>query len=201
MVLLALICTLDNPGSSKPVVIIKETDLSHVGVLKRGSYKEGLTFLVRETTRRVGFEERKIITHENSKMFVYKQKNPNLCLYAICDNQDYSKYAGFACIKEFDNEINHIYKTNENLSSMTQKDLNLKNDRIKALLVKYRNCDDIDKLETANMKLEEIQGLVEENFTKLIKNENIDQLLQESKDIKFKTKLYLKNTKKVGKCC
>ena len=199
MVLIALFCTIETPSSKKPVIVTKSIDLGHISFIKRKSYEEVLHFLSREISPNVDIDVRNVVLHENYKIFILKRKNPNFCYIAICDD-NYNDISAFRCISEFESLIEKQYKEDQ-IDINTSKDLNIKLTELKDLLAKYRKYQNVNKIEKAQETFDELNDLVTQNLEKLINNENIDQLLKESEDLKENTKIYLKQTKKMKKCC
>ena len=197
----ALVCLYDSPENQKPIIITKvQKKLGFFLNLKKDLIKEIIQFITRESSSKLPYQKRFIIEHEKKKILCWKEKNPNFIYYAFCEN-NYSEPIGFQCITKFENIIMDYYKKENFFFLQSKKDLNMKLLEVKDLFKNYEKKT--DKLENANEKVEKLNKDMRMTFVKLMDaEEDINILIEQSDDLRRKSKKLFNNSKKMNsKCC
>ena len=199
MIAIALVCL--NPGQTRPILVTMHKNLNFFSILARNTITELITFFVRETAFKSVPETRQVVSHQNYLFFIWKTRNPEWVYYAICQ-QKYPQTVAFLCLKEFE-EVMLAFYANEGkkVNWNSHKDLNLKIESLKKVFDKFQNPENASNLLRAQQKLDQVKEVAQTNIDMLVDNEGLDKLVAESEDLKENTKLFMKNSAKLDKCC
>lgn len=199
--MLALVCLYDSPQNKIPIIITKvQKKLGFFLNLKKDLIKEIIQFITRESSKKLPYQKRFIITHENKKILCWKEKNPNFIYYAFC-NKNYNEPIGFKCILQFEDIIMSYYKKKDFFFLQSEIDLNINIPEVKNLFKKFEKTE--DKLKETHEKVDKLNDEIRMTFVKLIDaDDDINILVEKSKVLNEKAKKLLKNSKKMNsKCC
>lgn len=189
-----------NPGSPRPVIVTVQKELKDFNFLARDSVSELVSFFVRETAGVVEPFRRYPIVHEKCLVCVWKSKQPPFTYFVFCP-KDFPQSVAFRCLQECEKLMGDFYAKATDVNFNSPKDLNLKVPGLKELLAKYRQPENVSQLHQALAKVEETKDAVAVNLKTLLANEDLDKLVEQSEDLKGNTKLFMKNTEKMNKCC
>jgi Synaptobrevin/VAMP-like protein len=201
MILYALMVAVQNPNDGNVYILSREYDLSSFGFFYRNSVKESFKFLCRESIPVVIKTKgsRHTVTHEDKyTVHILVSSKENLAVYAFCDS-DYPRRIAYKCLEEF------MQKFNSKVGSEWQKynkDENIDFGELPALLKTYNDPSKFDKLVMAQKNADEIQVILHNTIQKLLeRGEDLDKLVEKSKDLSAQSKMFYKNTKKMNKSC
>jgi synaptobrevin family protein YKT6 len=201
MILYALMVAALNPNDKNVYVYSREYELSSFGFFYRNSVKESFKFLCRESvpvvTKTKG--SRHTVTHEDKyTVHILVSAKENLAVYAFCDS-DYPRRIAYKCLEETLQKFSSSVKDGW---QKFNKDENIDFGELPAQLKAYNDPSKFDKLVMAQKNADEIQVILHTTIQKLLdRGEDLDKLVEKSKDLSTQSKMFYKSTKQMNKSC
>ena len=187
--------------STKAFFLKSAYDLSSIGFLKRKFVREGIDFGVRTCVERAECEKPTRIETEEVEGFVvwlYTDKS-NISAVLISD-KEYPEKPAIMALKKILKEFYQFFTLND-AKSMTEE----KNDSfpaLDALLQKYQDPFEVDKLMKVESDLNEIQDILQKTMKDMLqRGEDLDQLMKQSEDISALAYQFHDKSKKANKTC
>ncbi|SOV13993.1 SNARE protein [Plasmodium sp. DRC-Itaito] len=181
------------------IFLCNATDLNSYSFIKKKAFKEAAFFVARTIPSRIEYNTKEIITHENNTVFAFKYED-NICPIVIATD-DYPERVAFYMINEIYRDfVSTISK--EEWSSV--KEDNKIPFNLYTYLTKYKDPLNCDAITQTNIKINENIEKVRVTMDALIRNrDNLDVLVDKSKDLSSTTKQLFKQSKKLKKkqCC
>ncbi|CRG99316.1 SNARE protein, putative [Plasmodium relictum] len=181
------------------IFLCNATDLNSYSFIKKKAFKEGAFFVARTIPSRIEYNTKEIITHENTTVFAFKYFD-NICPVVITSD-NYPERIAFYMINEIYRDfINNIPKS----EWIEIKQDNKISFNLNTYLEKYKDPLSCDAITQTNIKINENIEKVRISMDSLIKNrDNLDVLVDKSKDLSTSTKHLFKQSKKLKKkqCC
>ncbi|CAD2106486.1 SNARE protein, putative [Plasmodium vinckei] len=196
MNLLAIILT---RHGDETTFLCTATDLNNYSFIKKKAFKEAAFFVARTIPSRIEYDVKEIITHESNIVFAFKYSD-NICPVVIATD-DYPERVAFYMINEI--YMDFIRSIPKNIWSEVKED-NKISFNLNHYLSKYKDPLACDAITQTNMKISENVGKVRVTMDALIRNrENLDVLVDKSKDLSSTTKQLFKQSKKLKRkqCC
>ncbi|VWU50358.1 SNARE protein, putative [Hepatocystis sp. ex Piliocolobus tephrosceles] len=196
MKLLAIVLTRQ---SDDVVFLCSAIDLNSYSYIKKKALKEAMLFIARTVPSRIEYNTKEIITHENNAVFAFKYPD-NLCPVVIATD-NYPERVAFYMINEIYTNFTHTIPMNE--WSEVKQD-NIINFNLNSFLEKYMDPLTYDAIAQTNIKINESMENVRVTMDTLIRNkENLDVLVDKSKDLSTTTKQLFKQSRKLKRksCC
>eukprot|EP01017_Pseudomicrothorax_dubius_P027960 TRINITY_DN3280_c0_g1_i4.p1 TRINITY_DN3280_c0_g1~~TRINITY_DN3280_c0_g1_i4.p1 ORF type:complete len:152 (-),score=40.77 TRINITY_DN3280_c0_g1_i4:38-493(-) len=138
------------------------------------------------------------VQHEGYLAYIQMNENGDLGAFVFCD-AEYPRRLAFALIKKALEEYNATVRDNW---KKFKSDENIPCPAARKLFLDYQDPKKVDALSAAQENVERTQVIMHDNIQKLLaRNEDIDQLVQKSKDFSLQSKVFYKNSKKMNKCC
>jgi len=70
------------------------------------------------------------------------------------------------------------------------------------LINQYQKPSEVDKISLINKDIDETKDIISKSIDQLLSNEeNLQVLAQKSEDLSIQSKLFLKQTKEMNRCC
>ncbi len=200
MILYALIVAAKNPTDGNVYIYSREYDLSNFGFFYKNTIKESFKFLCRESVPlpALSYGTRHTVIHEDQfTVHILVSDKQQLAVFAFCD-ASYPRRIAFKCLDEFMDKFES--KAGDTWSKYT-KDENI-DIGLASLLKSYKDPKQSDALTKAQGKTEEIKVILHENIRKLLeRGENLEKLVDKSKDLSDQSKLFFKQSKKAKQSC
>lgn len=124
-----------------------------------------------------------------------RNSNGNSCL--IISDEDYPKHLIFTIIfnqlRKHDHEYHELKDSKECLESFESLD---------NILTKYKNPREVDKITKIQENLDDVKEILHDAIEKVLtRGEKIEDLIQKSQDLSAQSKIYLRKTEKLNRCC
>ncbi|GAW80171.1 prenylated protein [Plasmodium gonderi] len=181
------------------IFLCSATDLNAYSFIKKKAFKEAAFFVARTIPSRIEYNTKEIITHEGNIVFAIKFSD-NICPVVIATD-DYPERVAFYMIYEI--YMDFLRDIPKNVWSEVKQD-NQINFNLNVYLSKYKDPLTCDAIAQTNMKISENIEKVRITMDALIRNrENLDVLVDKSKDLSTTTKQLFKQSKKLKRkqCC
>ncbi|CAA9987376.1 prenylated protein, putative [Plasmodium knowlesi strain H] len=181
------------------IFLCSATDLNAYSFIKKKAFKEAAFFVARTVPSRIEYNTKEIITHESNTVFAFKFSD-NICPLVIATD-DYPERVAFYMINEI--YMDFIRTIPKDVWSEVKQD-NKIDFNLNSYLSKYKDPLTCDAIAHTNMKISENIEKVRTTMDALIRNrENLDVLVDKSKDLSTTTKQLFKQSKKLKRkqCC
>ncbi|SBT76302.1 prenylated protein, putative [Plasmodium ovale] len=181
------------------IFLCTATDLNAYSFIKKKAFKEAALFVARTVPSRIEYNTKEIITHENNIVFAFKYSD-NICPVVIATD-DYPDRVAFYMINEI--YMDFIRSVPKKEWSEVKQD-NKISFNLNSYLEKYKDPLACDAIAQTNIKISENIEKVRVTMDTLIRNrENLDVLVDKSKDLSSTTKQLFKQSKKLKRkqCC
>lgn len=197
MKLIALLIAVESHVDKQVYILVREYNLSDVGFMMKGTYKDTLKFVVRESMRGLQKNTRHTVEHQGTLCHIQRHSQ-TIAAYAFVD-KEYPERIAFALLNKALQVF--IERTGETWKQ-AREDNNIAMPEIKKLFEDYQNPANVDKLTLANMKIEETKVILHQNIKQLLENQgNLDELVDKSKDLSAGAKQFYQTSKKMDKSC
>ena len=199
MILYGLVLAAKNPTDDNVYIYSRDYDLNEFGFFYRNSTKESFKFLCRESLGLLSKGTRHTVVHEDQfTVHIQVSTRTQMGVYAFCDS-DYPRRIAFQCLQEFLEKFEE--KVGDDWIKFT-KDENIDFGGLHLLLKRYKDPKQFDALLKAQDKADDVKIVLHENIRKLLeRGENLEKLVDKSKDLSAQSKMFFKQSKKMGKTC
>ncbi|XP_951794.1 synaptobrevin-like protein, putative [Theileria annulata] len=182
----------------EPVVLTQSFHFSDLPYFSRSQAKNVSTFMARELSKRVDYGFTATTVDE---YLVYSNKwSTGLCILCICNSQ-YPARTAFGLLQHSFFIFNDKY-CYEDLKF--DNDLNLSLPELKELILKYKNPEAVDMYQNVYGKVQNTINIVHKTVKDLLNcEENLESLVNQSKDLSSRTKDVFAKSKKLKRrsCC
>jgi len=201
-------------GSSPPVILTSEYNLSSFGYFVRSNVKEVVIFASREVAKHVAPGARGGVTRsqDNQTFNCYyqvftvpppaeskKTESANICCCVTTDG-DYPKTTAISLVGKAINQFLQSFSFDE-WSGVT-KDSEMRNNFLAAMLEKYQNPQEADDVEKIKKELVETKEVILESLDLLLKRgERLEDLVERSNDLGVTSKAFMQESSKLNSCC
>ena len=196
----ALMVAAVNPTDKNAYIYSRAYNLDSFGFFARGPIKESFKFLCRESVvlPALGYGTRHTVIHEEEyTVHIQVSEIAQLAVFAFCD----SSYPKRVAFKATDDVLLAFEKKNGEEWVKYQKDENI-DIGIDDILKSFKDPRQNDALVRAQEKSEEVKVILHENIRKLLENgQNLEKMVEKSKDLSAQSKMFFKDSKKMKKCC
>lgn len=198
MLLYGLLVAAKNPNDDNPYIFSREYNIDNFGFFYKNSVKESFKFLCRESVGLLSRGTRHTVVHEDQfTVHILVSDRNQLAVYAFCDSS-YPRRIAFKCLTEllatFESKVGEDwvkYTKDENIEC-----------GIHTYLKNYKDPKQSDALVSAQSKADDVKVVLHENIRKLLeRGENLEKLVDKSKDLSAQSKLFFKQAKKANKSC
>lgn len=156
-----------------------------------------MKFVVRNSLSVLPKNTRNTVEHEENVCHIQRDSEA-IGAYAFCD-KDYPRRIIFA----FLNKVIAAFKASmKDTWKTVTEDSNYSVPEIKRLFEEFQNPAKVDKLLSAQEKIDETKIILHENMRKLLERQgDLDALVDKSKDLSVGAKQFYKTTKGMNKGC
>jgi synaptobrevin homolog YKT6 len=181
-----------------PVRLCEAVELSDISFFKKGSVKEVLTWVSRTVVARSSASEHSSVAHEDYVAHVHVKSNKLACV--ILTDKDYPARVAFDVIRRalesFEKTVPAAQWANltaDQLFSVSE---------INALLAKYQSPAEVDQLLKLQSDVDEVKEIMVKNMEKMLdRGEKLEDLVGKTDQLSASTKTFMKQSKKLNKCC
>ena len=188
-----------NPNDSRIHLFTRHIDTSRFGFFESSGAKEMIKFVSRNTLPSLKKGQRYSAADEHG-FYVHAAVSYSdmFVAYAFTDS-DYPRRVAYKCLEEaleaFQKKVGEAWKGQ---SSDNKYDC----PEFEAVFKKYKDASKVDALTIAQLKVDATEAVLVDNIKTLLeRHETLDQMVEKSKDLSDKTKVFYKNSKKMNKKC
>jgi len=172
-------------------------NLQAFNLFQRGTVKEHIRFHSRLCVSRTAVGRKQTIDMDMGKCHTWV--HPQGLGVAVLVDNEYPMRVAFGLLSETVRIF--LEKMAGKWESATQ-DMDLGCPEIQELFQKYQNPSEADKMSKIQQDLDEVKGQVMQSMDDLLKRgENLDQLMEKSKDLSNTSVQFYRQAKKNNQCC
>lgn len=202
-------------AGTRPNVLSQARDINEFGIFKQSTVKEFLLFASREVIARTQPKETQSITQNSKdiekKFIIHVHVNETKIGGVVITDTDYLPRAAHGILLKGIEETVKAY--GNNVSEKYTSDSNLSVPSLQNLINQYQKPSEVDKISLINkgylfsysikiLDIDETKDIISKSIDQLLSNEeNLQVLAQKSEDLSIQSKLFLKQTKEMNRCC
>jgi len=191
-------------AGTRPNVLSQARDINEFGIFKQSTVKEFLLFASREVIARTQPKETQSITQNSKdiekKFIIHVHVNETKIGGVVITDTDYLPRAAHGILLKGIEETVKAY--GNNVSEKYTSDSNLSVPSLQNLINQYQKPSEVDKISLINKDIDETKDIISKSIDQLLSNEeNLQVLAQKSEDLSIQSKLFLKQTKEMNRCC
>lgn len=198
MILYGLMIAIKHPTDGNVYIYSRDYNLDSFGFFYKNSVKESFKFLCRESAPLLPKGTRHTVMHEDQfTVHILVSDRQQAAVYAFCDSS-YPRRIAFQCLNEFLEKFES--KVGDEWIKYT-KDENIEFG-LHLIMKNYKDPKTTDALSRAQEKADDIKVVLHENIRKLLeRGENLEKLVDKSKDLSAQSKMFFKESKKANRSC
>jgi synaptobrevin family protein YKT6 len=184
----------------KPIILSSAYSLSFVSIFQRGTVKDFLKFHSRLVIERVELDTHAEVKLEKGICYAVSNKD-KIGLTMICD-EEYPKRVAIDFLMKIHEEFkNFVAQKKLDLSSYNSDD-QVKYDYITQQIEEWQDPSKKDNLMKLQNELNDVTDIMKQNINELLKRgENLEKLMEQSKDLSATSVTFYKQAKKTNSCC
>ena len=195
--LISLIVYKHNEDNS--VELVSCMDLAAWGFFHRGPIKEHIKFHSRLVVSRTPVGRRQTVEFEQNLGKCHTYVHPQGVGAAVLVDGEYPSRVAFSLLSE---SIRVFLEKAAGKWEDKDVDLDLQIPELQGLFAKFQDPTEADKLTKIEKDLEDVKGTVMQSMDDLLKRgENLDNLMQKSKDLSSTSVQFYRTAKKNNQCC
>jgi len=184
------------PGSH-PVLLSASYHLDSFGMFQRGGVREACLFVAREVIKRCTLGSLVSVKHQNYICHC-RVRNDGFGVAVVCDD-NYPKLAAYSLISQASEAYLKVVGDKWKAISTDQTS---PNEGVMALLVKYQDPAEGDKVTKIQNELEEIRQICIKTIEDLLeRDKKLEQLVKDTEDLSFVTKSFADKSADLNRCC
>jgi synaptobrevin family protein YKT6 len=173
-------------------------ELSSFGFFQKGSVKEVATFVAREVVQRSDRGELESVKHREYVCHCQIFQN-NLAVCALSDDE-YPQRVAFSLIQQASDLFQRQYDASK--WNTAEKDQSMTVTGLDALLLKFQDPSEADKISKIKKDLEETKTIVYKSIEQMLeRGDRLEDLASKSNDLSFQSKAFMKQAEKMNSCC
>lgn len=185
----------------EPIILSSADDLSFVGIFKRGTLREFATFNSRLVAGRTPVDQNLQVDLTENKVLCYSTRNAEYASCIITDQEYPKRVAMDLNFKILENLNSFIYSNKININSITS-DTNINFTFLQTVVKEWQNPSEKDNILKLQSELNDVTDIMKKNLNELLKREeNLDNLMEKSKDLSTTSVQFYKQAKKTNSCC
>jgi len=174
-------------------------ELSSFSFFHRTPIREHIKFHSRLVVSRTPLGRRSSVAFEQNLGQCHSWVHPQGIGAAVLIDSEYPMRVAFTLLSE---AVRMFLEANQGRWEDLQKDAPLPCPEVEQLFVKFQDPTEADKLTKIERDLEEVKGTVMQTMDDLLKRgENLDQLMDKSKDLSNMSVSFARTAKKNNQCC
>ena len=189
--------SLNNP---KPIILCSVFEVSFVSMFQRSTLKQFITFHSRLVMERASPEQNLEVTLEKGICYACTNSD-KIGATMICDEEYPKRVAVDLLLRILDKFNSFIYEKKYDIKSYVE-DTDLKFNYINQVIKEWQNPNEKDNILKLQGALNEVQTIMKKNLDELLKREeNLDALMEKSKDLSATSVTFYKKAKATNRCC
>lgn len=181
------------------VELCSSMELSSFGFFHRGPLKEHIRFHSRLVVNRTPLGRRSTVEMDQNLGKCHSWVHPQGIGASVLIDAEYPQRVAFTLLSE---SVRIFLERMVGKWEEAQGDMSLNCPEVEELFQKFQNPAEADKLTKIEKDLEEVKGTVMQSMDDLLKRgENLDQLMQKSKDLSSTSVQFYRTAKKNNQCC
>ena len=185
---------------SKPIILSSAFALSFVSIFQRGTLKDFLNFHSRLVIERVAKDTHAQVQLEKGICYAVSNSD-KIGLTMICDEEYPKRVAIDFLLKIHDNFKTFVAEKKLDISLYTT-DTDVKYDYIANEIEEWQDPSKKDNLMKLQGELNDVTDIMRQNLNELLKREeNLENLMEKSKDLSATSVNFYKQAKKTNSCC
>jgi len=186
-------------NEDKAIQLSAHLDLSHFNFFQRGTIKEHVVFHSRLVCSRTPLGTRQTVEFQQNLGRCYVFVHASGLAAAVLTDQEYPMRVAFSLISQVLRDFQEKFG---NEWTNVSEDTNMPFPEGDALLQKYQNPMEADKLLKVHKELDEVKDVMLKNIDDLFKRgETLDALMAKSEDLSQTSYEFYRTAKKNNQCC
>ena len=185
---------------AKPIILASAFQLDFVSIFQRGTLKDFINFHSRLVIERVQKDTHAQVQLEKGICYAFSSDD-KIGVTMICDEEYPKRVAIDFILKVHDNF--KLFQAQNNLDlNKIENDTNVKFNYIETEIVEWQDPTKKDSIMKLQNELNDVQDIMRQNLNELLKREeNLENLMEKSKDLSAASVNFYKQAKKTNRCC
>ena len=184
----------------KPIILASAFQLDFVSIFQRPTLKNFINFHSRLVIERVQKDTHAQVQLEKGICYAFSSDD-KVGVTMICDEEYPKRVAIDFLLKVHDNF--KLFQAQNNLDlNKIEDDTNVKFNYIETEIVEWQDPTKKDSIMKLQNELNDVQDIMRQNLNELLKREeNLENLMEKSKDLSAASVNFYKQAKKTNRCC
>ena len=185
---------------AKPIILASAFQVDFVSIFQRGTLKNFINFHSRLVIERVQKDTHAQVQLEKGICYAFSSDD-KIGVTMICDEEYPKRVAIDILLKVHDNF--KLFKAQNNLDlNKIEDDTDVKFKYIETEIVDWQDPSKKDSIMKLQNELNDVQDIMRQNLNELLKREeNLENLMEKSKDLSAASVNFYKQAKKTNRCC
>ena len=185
---------------AKPIILSSAFSLSFVSIFQRSTLKNFINFHSRLVIERVQKDTHAAVQLEKGICYAVASDD-KIGVTMICDEEYPKRVAIDFLLKVHDNF--KVFQTQNNLDlNSIEDDTDVNYDYIANEIEEWQDPSKKDNIMKLQNELNDVQDIMRQNLNELLKREeNLENLMEKSKDLSAASVNFYKQAKKTNRCC
>ena len=185
---------------AKPIILASAFQVDFVSIFQRGTLKNFINFHSRLVIERVQKDTHAQVQLEKGICYAFSSDD-KIGVTMICDEEYPKRVAIDFLLKVHDNF--KLFQAQNNLDlNKIEDDTDVKFKYIETEIVDWQDPSKKDSIMKLQNELNDVQDIMRQNLNELLKREeNLENLMEKSKDLSAASVNFYKQAKKTNRCC
>ena len=185
---------------AKPIILASAFQVDFVSIFQRGTLKNFINFHSRLVIERVQKDTHAQVQLEKGICYAFSSDD-KIGVTMICDEEYPKRVAIDILLKVHDNF--KLFQAQNNLDlNKIEDDTDVKFKYIETAIVDWQDPSKKDSIMKLQNELNDVQDIMRQNLNELLKREeNLENLMEKSKDLSAASVNFYKQAKKTNRCC
>ena len=185
---------------AKPIILASAFQVDFVSIFQRGTLKNFINFHSRLVIERVQKDTHAQVQLEKGICYAFSSDD-KIGVTMICDEEYPKRVAIDILLKVHDNF--KLFQAQNNLDlNKIEDDTDVKFNYIETAIVDWQDTSKKDSIMKLQNELNDVQDIMRQNLNELLKREeNLENLMEKSKDLSAASVNFYKQAKKTNRCC
>ena len=185
---------------AKPIILASAFQVDFVSIFQRGTLKNFINFHSRLVIERVQKDTHAQVQLEKGICYAFSSDD-KVGVTMICDEEYPKRVAIDFLLKVHDNF--KLFQAQNNLDlNKIEDDTDVKFNYIETEIVEWQDPTKKDSIMKLQNELNDVQDIMRQNLNELLKREeNLENLMEKSKDLSAASVNFYKQAKKTNRCC
>ena len=185
---------------AKPIILASAFQVDFVSIFQRGTLKNFINFHSRLVIERVQKDTHAQVQLEKGICYAFSSDD-KIGVTMICD-EEYPKRVAIDILLKVHDSFK-LFQAQNNLDlNKIEDDTNVKFNYIETAIVDWQDPSKKDSIMKLQNELNDVQDIMRQNLNELLKREeNLENLMEKSKDLSAASVNFYKQAKKTNRCC